>query len=199
MPGPRICGAVLAGGQARRFGSDKATALCNGQRLIDRAIERLEPQVAKLVICGRDAPFHTCLGDRPEPGLGPLGGLAAALFYAQERGFDAVLSTGCDIFDLPKNISKRLAGADLAGAGAAIVADQPVVGLWSASLVQPLDRFLAGGGRSLYAFADIVDARRITLPKPLANINRPEDLEPFRQSGLYVPQNRNATLPLCQK
>jgi molybdopterin-guanine dinucleotide biosynthesis protein A len=172
VPDLKICGAVLAGGQARRFGSDKAAALCNGQRLIDRAIERLERQVAKLVICGRDVPLHTCLADRPEPGLGPLGGLAAALSFAQERGFDAVLSTGCDIFDLPENMNKQLAGA-----GPAIVADQPVVGLWPATLVKPLNRFLAGGGRSLFAFADIVDARRVTLSKPLANINRPEDLE----------------------
>lgn len=177
MPGPRICGAVLAGGQARRFGSDKAMALCNGQRLIDRAIERLKPQVAKLVICGRDAPFHTCLADRPEPGLGPLGGLAAALFYARERGFDAVLSTGCDIFDLPENI-----GEQLAGAGAAIVADQPVVGLWSASLVKPLNRFLARGERSIYAFADIVDARRVTPAEALVNINHPEDLATLENS-----------------
>ena len=174
-PDPKICGAVLAGGQARRFGSDKATALYKGQRLIDRAIERLEPQVEKLVICGRQADHHTCLADRPEPGLGPLGGLAAALFYAQERGFDAVLSTGCDIFDLPEDI-----GVQLAGAGPVIVADQPVVGLWPSALAKSLDAFIASGGRSLYAFADIVDARRVPLPEPLANINRPEDLERLR-------------------
>jgi molybdenum cofactor guanylyltransferase len=175
VPDLKICGAVLAGGQARRFGSDKAAALYNGQRLIDRAIAKLEPQVAKLVICGRDAAFHTCLADRPEAGLGPLGGLAAALCYAHQSGFDAVLSTGCDLFDLPEDI-----GEQFAGDGPAIVADQPVVGLWPAALVETLDTFLAERGRSLYAFADIVDARRVQLPEPLVNINRPEDLERLR-------------------
>ncbi|RED16322.1 molybdenum cofactor guanylyltransferase [Parasphingopyxis lamellibrachiae] len=172
----RLCGAILAGGQARRFGSDKAQALVDGERLIDRAIAQLEPQVSELIICGRRLPARTCVADYPEPGLGPLGGLAGALHYARRRNMRAVLSTGCDILNLPADIADRLSGD-----GAAIVAELPVIGCWPTALAGPLDRFLDSGGRSLYAFADMIGAKRITLPEPLVNINRPEDLERLRQ------------------
>lgn len=173
---PRLCGAILAGGQARRFGSDKAQALLDGERLIDRAIASLQPQVCELVICGRQLPARTCIADRPGPGLGPLGGLAGALHHARQHDMRAVLSTGCDIVNLPADIADRLSGE-----GAAIVGALPVVGLWPVDLAEPLDTFLDEGGRSLYAFADTIGARRITLPEPLLNINRPEDLERLRR------------------
>lgn len=116
-----------------------------------------------------------CLPDWPEAGLGPLGGLAAALRHAGARGFSGVLSAGVDVPDLPFDLA-----ALLAGEGAAIVENQPVVGLWPVSVGPMLEGFLAGGGRSLYRFADHVGARRVDLAAPLMNVNRPEDLGPPR-------------------
>jgi molybdopterin-guanine dinucleotide biosynthesis protein A len=165
-------GAILAGGQARRFGSDKAQALFEGARLIDRVAAALSAQCEGVVVCGREEPGFTCIPDWPESGLGPLGGLAAALRHAGERGFDHVLSAGVDVPDLPFDLA-----ATMAGEGAAIVASQPVVGLWPVSTAPVLEAFLAGGGRSLYRFADHVGARRVELPAPLMNVNFPEDLE----------------------
>jgi molybdenum cofactor guanylyltransferase len=112
-----------------------------------------------------------CVPDWPEPGLGPLGGLAAALRHAGAAGFAHVLSAGVDAPDLPHDLA-----ALLAGGGAAIVESQPVVGLWPAAALPALEAFLNGGGRSLYRFADAVAARRTGLPAPLMNVNRPEDL-----------------------
>ena len=51
---PAILGAILAGGQARRFGSDKAQALWRGRRLIDHVADALGSQTTALVVCGRD-------------------------------------------------------------------------------------------------------------------------------------------------
>lgn len=168
---PVLLGAILAGGQARRFGSDKAQALYEGARLIDRVAAALAAQCEGVVVCGREEAGFVCLPDWPEPGLGPLGGLAAALRYAGERGFDGVLSAGVDVPDLPFDLA-----ATLAGEGAAIVESQPVVGLWPVSAAPLLEGFLAGGGRSLYRFADHVGARRVELPQALMNVNFPEDL-----------------------
>jgi molybdopterin-guanine dinucleotide biosynthesis protein A len=172
---PVLLGAILAGGQARRFGSDKAHALYEGARLIDRVAAALSAQCAEVVVCGRVEAGFACLPDWPEPGLGPLGGLAAALKYADAQGFGAVLSAGVDVPDLPFDLA-----ASLAGEGAAIVESQPVVGLWPASAAPMLEAFLAGGGRSLYRFADHAGARRVELPAPLMNVNYPEDLGPPR-------------------
>lgn len=167
----RLLGAILAGGQARRFGSDKAHALYGGERLIDRVAAALAAQCAGVVVCGREEPGFACLPDWPEPRLGPLGGLAAALRHASASGFTHVLSAGVDVPDLPGDMAETLAGE-----GAAIIESQPVIGFWPVSAGPVLETFLAGGGRSLYRFADHVGARRVELPGPLMNVNRPEDL-----------------------
>ncbi len=166
-----ILGAILAGGQARRFGSDKAQALYQGERLIDRVATALLAQCGGLVVCGRKEPKFRCIPDWPEAGLGPLGGLAAALRHAREQGFSHVLSAGVDVPDLPHDLAMSLAGE-----GAAIVESQPVVGLWPAAAAPALEDFVASGGRSLYRFADHIGARRVDLARPLMNVNRPEDL-----------------------
>ncbi|KPF64049.1 molybdopterin-guanine [Porphyrobacter sp. AAP60] len=168
----KLLGAILAGGQARRFGSDKAHALYQGERLIDRVAAALSAQCDAVVVCGRDEPGFTCIADWPEAGLGPLGGLAAALRHAGAGGFTHVLSAGVDAPDLPRDLA-----AILAGEGAAIVESQPVVGLWPVAALPALEAFLGSGGRSLYRFADAIAARQIDLPATLMNVNTPEDLE----------------------
>ena len=172
-----ILGAILAGGKARRFGSDKAQAMVDGARLIDRVARALEPQCASVIVCGREEAAFTCIADRPAADMGPLGGLNAALAYAVEHGFDAVLSAPCDVPELPQDLCLQL--ADSLGQTpdhASFVQDQPVVGLWPTSLSATLDQYVSDGGRALYGFADVVGARGIQLRNPLANINRPEDL-----------------------
>lgn len=167
----RILGAILAGGKAQRFGSDKAHALWQGERLIDRVSASLGPQCEALVVCGREEPGFTSLPDRPAAGLGPLGGLNAALHHARDNGFDAVLAAACDIPDIPGDLYARLAGE-----GAAIIADQPVVGLWPVGLAPVLDELLADGACAIYRFADRANARLVSIEPRLGNINRPEDL-----------------------
>lgn len=168
----RVLAAILAGGQSRRFGSDKALAMVDGARLIDRVAQVLRPQCDTMVVCGRNDPAFTCLPDWPEPGLGPLGGLNAALRHGAANGFDAVLSASCDVPNLPADLRKQLTGE-----GATCASEQPVIGWWPVSLAEQLEGFLAQGGRALYRFADHVGARQIAFHPPLANVNRPEDLK----------------------
>lgn len=168
---PRILGALLAGGQARRFGSDKAYARYNGWRLIDLVSDALVAQCDGLVICGRDEEGWESIADRPGPDCGPLAGINAALHHASDHGYDAVLSTAVDIPNLPSDLAETLAGQ-----GAAIVQSQPVVGLWPVELADRLDTFLEEGGRKLFDFALLIGARMINFDPPLLNINRPEDL-----------------------
>ena len=104
----RVLGAILAGGQARRFGSDKALALLAGRALIDHVAAALGPQVEALVVCGREHQGSTSVPDRPAAGLGPLGGLAGALHYAREHGYDAVVSAPCDTPLLPDDFGGQV-------------------------------------------------------------------------------------------
>lgn len=171
----RLLGAILAGGQSRRFGSDKAQALFDGERLIDRVASALALQCDAVVVCGREEAGFACLPDLPEAGLGPLGGLNAALHHALALGFDAVLSSGCDVPDLPPDLAARFAGLS-----AAHVDEQPVVGLWPASLAPLCSGYLQAGRRSLYGFAEHSGAQAVALAPPLGNINTPDALNAAR-------------------
>jgi molybdenum cofactor guanylyltransferase len=166
----RRLGAILGGGQSRRFGSDKAKALHGGKAMLDAVADSLRPQVDALVVVGRDWPGLARVDDLPTPGMGPLGGLAGALYHAKSHGFDAVLTCGCDVIDVPTNL------VDLLGASPAIIADLPVLGLWPVQVLPLLLTWLDDPAhRSVYRFADHCGAAR----RPglgLSNINRPEDL-----------------------
>jgi molybdenum cofactor guanylyltransferase len=167
----RLLGAILAGGQSRRFGSDKAQALLDGRPLLEHVADALRPQVEMLVVAGRQWPGIESVTDSPEPGLGPLGGLAGALSHAGRRGFDAVLSSGCDLIGIPVDLAAQL------GEAPAIVDDQPLLGIWPAALASSLVQWLANPhNRSVYRFADHIGARCVSLDISVRNANRPEDL-----------------------
>lgn len=170
----RLLGAVLAGGQSLRFGSDKALALFEGRPLIDHARAALAAQTDAVIVIGREGGFP----DRPAPGLGPLGGINAAIHAAAARGFDAVLTCGCDVPELPKGLAELLADGGY-------LAEMPVIGLWPAALAAYLDAWLAGEhDRSVRGWADAAGLKRVTLGAPVANLNTPADLAAFsRESG----------------
>ncbi len=165
-------GAILAGGQSRRFGSDKAHATFSDKRLIDCVSDAMQAQCEGVIVCGREEPGFTCIPDLPDLGLGPLGGLNAALSYACSSGFSHVLSAGVDVPNLRHDLA-----ATLAGDGAAIVKSQPVVGLWPAKSAPDLAAFMKGGGRALYGFAERIGARRVDCVPALMNVNTIKDLD----------------------
>lgn len=164
-----VLGAVLAGGQSRRFGSDKALALLDGKPLIDHARNAIAPYVDTVVICGRAGG----LPDRPVPGLGPLGGLNAALHHARTIGAEGVLTTGCDTPVFPEWAARALIGNS-----AAVLAGYQLIGYWPATLAERLDAHLAGSGdRSIRGWGALADARIVPFTgDPLPNINTPADL-----------------------
>jgi molybdenum cofactor guanylyltransferase len=167
-----ILGVVLAGGQSSRFGSDKALAELGGRSLILQAVETLSGWCDHVVIVGRAEGPAPCLPDWPQPGMGPLAGLAAAIHFAVDEGYAQVLSIGVDSPGLPDNLP------DLLGPAPACVAQQPVIGLWPAEAgARAVEAILHGQGRhSMLALAEALGARQVTLANAPANINRPEDL-----------------------
>lgn len=161
-----ILGAVLAGGQSSRFGSDKALAALGGQTLLARAVASLEAQCDSVIVVGRGD-----VADRPRTGMGPLGGINAALHHAAANDYAEVLTCGVDCGGLALDTRAELAPAP------AYVADQPVIGLWPASAAPALDAFLATDAKhSMRAFAEMIGARPVTLSAKTANINTREDL-----------------------
>ena len=163
-----VLGVVLAGGQSRRFGGDKALALLDGRPLLGHALSHLAGCDA-LAVAGRDWPGVISLADRPAPDLGPLGGLNSALHHAMAQGWSHVASLPVDCPALPADWRVRL------GTGPAHALGQPLVGAWPAALAPDLDAFLAGGGRRVRDWVAGINARAVDLG-PLANLNHRDDL-----------------------
>lgn len=173
-----LLGAVLAGGKSSRFGSDKALAELDGQTLLERAIGRLTGWCDGVVVVGRDAASAASLPDWPRPGMGPLGGIAAALRHARDHGYSQVLTIGVDSPGLPDDLLVRLTPAP------AYVADQPIIGIWPVSAAEAVAAILEGDGRhSMIALAERICARAIRLPGGTANVNTPEDLTRIAPHG----------------
>lgn len=168
----RILGAVLAGGASRRFGSDKAMALLEGRPLIDHVIDGISGQVDAIAVCGRAYKEFIPLSDRPRPGLGPLGGLNAALHHGRENGFDFVLTVGCDMPHVRPNMVEVMLGH-----APVVLSDQRIIGLWPVSLAEMLDAHLAGTNDfSIRAWMRACRAREAPFAARIANVNSPEDL-----------------------
>ncbi|MBW8295972.1 molybdenum cofactor guanylyltransferase [Sphingopyxis sp.] len=163
----KTLGAVLAGGRSRRFGSDKAVAMLDGQTLLDHARAALHPHCDAVVIVGRESG----IADWPRPDMGPLGAIAGALRHAATNGFGQVLIAPVDCVRLPTDLRARLEPAS------AFVDTQPVVGLWSVTALDDLQAMLTGeDDHAVRAFARRVGARGIAVDFALPNINSADDL-----------------------
>ena len=170
----RRLGAVIAGGNATRFGSDKAAALVNGRPLIERVADGLRGQVDRLIICGREWPGFDCVKDRPLADMGPLGGLNAALNYAQQNGFDEVATAGCDV--LPVAEFPR----ELADKRAIYIDGHYLFGVWPVGLAPVLDRHLSHQTNlSMRHWIAEIDARAISCTEVFCNMNTPLDVTQY--------------------
>lgn len=174
-----ILGAVLAGGLSSRLGSDKALAEIQGRTLISLAVDTLSGWCEHVVVTGRETAPAPTLPDWPRAGMGPLGGLAAALHHALDEGYEAVLSCGVDAGPLPNDLPLLL------GRAPACLAMQPVIGLWPASAAPQLETLLESTERhSMRRFAEMIGARLVEIDTPIANINTPDDLARIADSPL---------------
>jgi molybdenum cofactor guanylyltransferase len=167
----RLLGAIIAGGQSRRFGSDKALALMDGKPLMQHVIDALRPQVDDIVSCGRMWPHEIYLTDRPQPDLGPLGGLCASLHYAATQGFNGVLSAACDMLPVPDM-------QHLIGQRPAVVAGHYLFGYWPTSLATKLEHYLdTHSNLAMKAWMNACNAQEIEYKTPFYNFNTQADLE----------------------
>ncbi|MFS0848380.1 molybdenum cofactor guanylyltransferase [Novosphingobium panipatense] len=166
-----ILGAVLAGGQSTRFGSDKALAEIGGRTLLSLAVDMLSGWCELVVVTGRETAPARTVPDWPRAGMGPLGGLAAAMRLAADEGYEAVLSCSVDAALLPEDLPVLL------GKAPACLSAQPVVGLWPTAALPQLEALLSSPVvHSLKRFATMIGARQVETASPIANINTPADL-----------------------
>lgn len=194
-----VTGLVLSGGRGSRMGGvDKGLQLFRGRPLVEWVIERIEPQVAEVLVNAnrnleRYLAFgHPVLTDRVGDFAGPLAGLHAALSQAR---CGLVVTVPCDCPFLPTELVQRLSAA-LASADAHVAVARtaerahPVFCLCRVSLLDHLAQYLAGGGRKVehwYSSLHVVEVSFDDQPEAFRNFNTLEDLEASEQPRRISP------------
>jgi molybdopterin-guanine dinucleotide biosynthesis protein A len=188
----RRSAAILAGGEARRFGGrDKSALVVDGRTILERQIAELSAiaGLADLLIVGGVSahPSARAIADRV-PGSGPLGGIHAALEAAAPADGDALFVVACDMpyitRELVAELFENVRDADIVvprtGRGL-----HPLCAVYTRACLEPIARRLAERRlKVMDLFADVRTrvvepgrgvGRGNDLQRLLANVNTPED------------------------
>jgi molybdopterin-guanine dinucleotide biosynthesis protein A len=198
-----LTGVILAGGQSRRMGGgDKGLLELAGRPMLAHVIERLAPQVGRLIINANGDPARFAslglpvVADTVPDFAGPLAGVLAGMRWSQANTPAArwIATAAGDAPLLPADLVARFlaalgdrpGGIALAQSGGEL---HPVIGLWPVALADDLEAHLSAGVRKVLAWTD----RHGTVPVPFAfvqaggveldpffNANTPQELDTLR-------------------
>lgn len=184
--------AILAGGESRRMGRDKAGLIPGGDggatllERIARAAIDAAPDAAVLVV-GRARPEGWPLSrvrfvSDETPGVGPLGGLATAL---RQAGGDDVLLVACDLPKLTSDTLRWLreeAARRTQEDGLAVVNGaqvEPLFSVYTSACLPIVEARLAEARRSLQGLIAAGRFVRVAAPPEVVaaimNVNTPEE------------------------
>lgn len=178
-------GFVLAGGESRRMGSDKAFVVWQGRTLLDRSIEALEPCDRVSVIHRR--PDHVrsmgveCIQD-VDGGQGPLDGIRTALKHTVA---EVVVVLAVDLVAVERRHIEMLLesfadGDVVCGLRSPDGTRQVLAAAWATERARRIvDDAWAAGERSVHRLVERNSVRWIEVDRDvLRNVNTPEDLAP---------------------
>jgi molybdopterin-guanine dinucleotide biosynthesis protein A len=191
----KALGVVTAGGASSRYGAPKALARIGGVRVIDRAIDVLRAALGTddvvAIINDADLARQVGLPHRPDVirEAGPLGGVHAALLWAQERGEDGILIVGCDMPFLEPALLREIAAR---GGGADAVLPEsegrrgvePLCAYYGTACAAAIEAAVAEGDRRMIGFLERVRSERVPLDvvrsfgdpaRMFLNVNTPGD------------------------
>jgi molybdopterin-guanine dinucleotide biosynthesis protein A len=204
---PPTLGLILAGGLARRMGGgDKPLTRIGGDTILSRAIERMRPQCARLLLNANGDPARFAdtglpvVADDVPDFAGPLAGILAGLDWSAVNAPDVadVASVPGDCPFLPRDLVGRLHAAR-AAAGTPLACARsgdwrhPVVGLWPVALRADLRWALTAEGlrkieiwtaRHGVALADWP----VDPVDPFFNVNTPQDAAEATRIAAQHPQ-----------
>ncbi len=183
-------GFVVAGGQSRRMGKDKALLAWGPSTLLDEALSRLGQVVADVRILAGSKPAYL---DRGRPvhtdaleGGGALGGIYTGLLQLERA---PGLFLGVDLPFVPASLLARL--LELAPGHDAVVpvspgGPEPLCAVYAPACREPIRRCLDGWQLKMTGFWPDVRVREVGLSELKAfgdpglmfqNLNTPEDYE----------------------
>lgn len=184
-------GAILAGGQNRRYGAHKALAQVAGQPILSRVVNALGAVLPDLILVANEpeiyAPAGLPMRSDARPGTGALGGVYTALLWAREAERPGILAVACDMpFLSPALLARLLEVAASGGAGGVMATGsttasgavglpdvvvpasegprgvEPLCAYYSTRCIPAIEAELARGERHIIGF--FTDVRVATLP-----------------------------------
>jgi molybdopterin-guanine dinucleotide biosynthesis protein A len=199
----RVSGVILAGGQSRRMGGgDKGLLELAGKPMLAHVIDRLTPQVGRLVINANGDPARFAafglpvVADTVAGFAGPLAGVLAGMRWSAANAPAAgwIATAAGDAPLLPVDLVARCLQA-VEGRPKAIALAQsagelhPVIGLWPIALADDLEAELAAGVRKVLHWTDRHGTVPVAFPSvplagveidPFFNANTPQELASLR-------------------
>ena len=191
---PRVSGVVLAGGESRRLGRDKALERIGDKTLIERVVGCIAPVSAEVIVVVASPPKAAALplpadvrvvSDR-YPRCGSLGGIFTGLSASREPW---ILLVACDMPFLDPRLMRGLM-AMRRGVDAVVPClngrPEPLHALYSKTCLEPMERMLQGGLLKIAPLFEMVrvryvDERTIDRIDPhhrsFFNVNSPADVE----------------------
>jgi len=189
----RVTGLVLAGGRGSRMGGvDKGLQPLDGKPLAQHALERLAPQVGRIMLNANrnlDAYARFAVPVWPDADAefaGPLAGMLAGMLHCET---DWLATVPCDSPRFPLDLVERLA-RELGSAAAAVAVTieggrahrQPVFCLVQVALAADLASYLQHGGRKVDPWLDRHHAAAVPFPLAEAFFNA-NTLDELRRLG----------------
>ncbi len=187
---PKVSGVVLAGGQSRRLGVDKALLKLDGEWLLVRILDILAKLSDDLLVVADDGVklwhVHVPIVPDVRPGLGTLGGIYSGL---QAMRYDRGLFVACDMPLLNLGLLHYMVNLSpdfdvvIPRVGGNV---EPLHAVYSKACTGPIAGILERRDRRIIHFFDQVRVRYVEEqevdpfdPQHLAffNINTPRDLE----------------------
>jgi molybdopterin-guanine dinucleotide biosynthesis protein A len=188
-PSPGVTGVILAGGQSRRMGQNKALMTVGSMRLIDRVVETIQHVCPELLMVTNTPDVYADLrlpmvGD-VWPDKGSLGGIYSALYHASTP---YCLVVACDMPFLQTSVLQYLVSQietydvvmpNVHGE------QQPLHAIYSRACLQPIAQRLEANRLRIVGFLPDVRVRTVTADElqPLdpdlrafQNLNTPEDM-----------------------
>lgn len=178
---------VLAGGQSRRMGRDKAWLPVAGRPLIEHIVNQLRPHFEQILISANDLERFSGLGLEVVPDRrsdqGPMMAVASTLIHAR---YEEVFFVPCDVPRVPIDLLHRLLREARTGADVVVPVTsegryEPLFAIYRRRLAPILDQALEQGRRRIISIYDEQTTRRVQLaqPDPLRNLNTIEDYRSF--------------------
>ena len=198
-----VTGVILAGGQSRRMGGgDKGLLDLAGRPMLAHVVERLSPQVGRLLINANGDPARfegfglPVVADTMADFPGPLAGVLAGMHWSRANAPEArwIATAAGDAPLLPVDLVARGLEAVADRPGAIALAQSagelhPVIGLWPVALADDLQAELAAGVRKVLAWTDRHGTVAVPFPMlrlagkeldPFFNANTPQELDELR-------------------